>query len=1148
LRNDDGREHLKRLELGTGKGGGREAKRGAKDRVNHGAVSKGADGDESYFKRSTLDCPLARSRDSVVWKWKSGFMDGAKRYLEDISAADAGSVLADPEAQLTVPVSNFLTSIASEHGIGQLTLIREAQLPGVRPDFAALIDKRPCGWIELKAPGHSLDGAKWVGREKKQWELLRELDALIVTDGHGARFYQLGEFVADANLPEPPAEKWDATSLVALLRLFTERRPVTITRVSQLAARLAPLARLLRERIVAGLDKETRRDSIVSAHLAWKASVHEGASGSQFADDLAQVVAYSLAIAALRGGADDNRDGYVSLAEAQHALRGPNDVLAAALGPVLTVKGLMDDVAAEVGAIERLVSAVDVLKIRSAKDPRGEPWLWFYEDFLGKYDPKARKEAGVYYTPTPVVQCQVRLIDHILTERFGRALGFGDPGVVTLDPAAGSGTYPLAVLDQAAETATAIRGPAGPSQVVTSLAKNVFAFELMPGPYALSHLRVGQRLADLAGTPNPPSDVQVFLTDTLDDPDASETLLGLWGDQETLARERERARLVKREQPVTVVLGNPPYRRRTAESGGGWVVHSPHGEPLFDGLLRAAREANVIFSAQASLYNDYVYFWRWALWKVFEQNGPVPGVVSFITASSWLTGPALIGLRALVSDIADEVWVIDLGGDGHAAVKEENVFAIQTPVSIVTLFRRGASTGLPAAVSYRRVHGTAAAKLTALATIVAPTGGDDGWSKTQVAPGDPLVPDSGGAAWEAMPALIDLLPWQQPGCKVGRTWPISTSREVLMRRWEHLLSATEAVEREVRFDTRAHGRTIHTKVAGFPKLDELLPGAAPEPVVRYAYRSFDRRWTFQDPRLTRTESPSLWNSRSPRQVFFTAMTTKALGQGPAMIATADVPDLDCFRGGAGGRDVVPLLRDSMGTPNIAFGLLNALAVRYGFEVTPEDVGAYVYCILAHPGYQERFATDLATPGIRLPLTASPDLFREAVNLGAELLYLHTHGERFSGPGRPAGKVAAVTGVQWERAVTAIPTTLADCSFDPSTGALHVGDGVLAGVLPSVWEFSVSGLQVLPRWLGSRTHKGVGRASGDKTATPLDRIRPEVWEDEWNDELLDLVRILTLTVDRQEAQRDLLARVCDGELINASELPIPSESERQVPKT
>lgn len=234
--------------------------------------------------------------------------------------------------------------------------------------------------------------------------------------------------------------------VVTLLRQFVACRPPVITRVSQLAARLAPLTALLRDRLAAGLRKETSAPAVKSAKAVWAKHVHERVTDAEFADDLAQVVGYSLVIAGLRGGADADGDNTITLAEAQHALRGSNPVLAASLGPVIGAHGLLEAIASEVAAIERLASAIDPVRVARSKDPRGEPWLWFYEDFLAAYDRARRKSAGVYYTPTSVVQAQVRLVDQVLRTQFGRRYGFGDESVVTLDPATGSGTYPLAVL------------------------------------------------------------------------------------------------------------------------------------------------------------------------------------------------------------------------------------------------------------------------------------------------------------------------------------------------------------------------------------------------------------------------------------------------------------------------------------------------------------------------------------------------------------------------------------------------------------------------------------------------------------------------------------------------------------------------------
>lgn len=788
------------------------------------------------------------------------------------------------------------------------------------------------------------------------------------------------------------------------------------------------------------------------------------------------------------------------------------------------------------------MSVLDLDLIARSHDRRGEPWLWFYEDFLATYDPTARKKAGVYYTPTAVVQCQVRLVDHVLRERFDRRYGLGDEGVVVLDPACGSGTYPLAVIDKAAANVAA-RGPAGPRQTARTLADRLIAFELLPGPYAVASLRIGRRLTELAGSQTPLR-ANVFLTDTLDSPDLQPPNAALFGDAAELAADRIRARDVKRDRRVMVVLGNPPYKRVNRDEAGGWVVHGPRQpESLMDEVVNRAIALGVKFSATRSTYNLYVYFWRWALWKAFEAHGDGPAVVSFITASSWLTGPGFVGLREVARHHGDEVWVLDLGGDNKGAQPEENIFAIETPVAIVTIIRSGPSTAAPAEVRYRRLTGTPKERLAELTRVAAPDGDGDGWDLV-VAPtlGSPLTPVAGGAPWQDLPALADLFPWQQPGPVIGRTWPVCPDQETLRDRWAAFTVDPGTTAREEKFYTAKHGRNIHTKVGDLPTLASLPPGSAVPPVRRFGWRSFDRQWLIDDPRLQRTDSPSL-RTEGPRQIFLVAMMTNPVGPGPALVASAHVPDFRYFAN-RGGKDVMPLWRDAAAnTPNVALGVLGALtATRSGHagapDLSPDDLCAYVYALLSTPGYQVRFAAELGTPGPRVPLTADPALFDETAAAGRHLLWLHTYAERQQDPAAERGRyLPDVPGLGWQDPVTRPPRTLAaDVAYDPQARVLRISDGTITGVAPAVWDYQVSGLQVVRKWLGYRTAAPAGRAS--RSTSPLDAIRPGGWPDTWNDELLDLLRLLTVTVELRPRQDDLLDRVCNGPLIAAAAIATP----------
>jgi hypothetical protein len=1085
----------------------------------------------------------------------------ANSYHHHVHAAQKGSVDGEPEAQLTTPFSTLVAAIAQLSGMGEVTLIRETRQGPIRPDFGVLLTKghraRFVGWIELKAPGIAVDATSWSGRNAAQWAELSKLDVLLVSNGRIARLYRGGvPHGPDAQLPYDSPERWDSLPLIALLRRFLDARPLPVTSVGDLAERLAHRTADLRDRILWLLDRTDRAGATANqAFASWRTLVHPDCSARDFADGVSQVIAYGMVLAVLSTDeADSDHDGVVTIAEAREAIRHISPVMAAAFGPLVEKPELLSAVRVELGALETLVSAINPARVNRSADRRGEPWLYFYEDFLSVYDPEERKQAGVYYTPTAIVQAMVVMVENLLVERFGKRLGFADASVVTLDPATGTGTFPLAVIDQAAMRAERVRGAAGRIQAVANLSKNLIAFELLPGPYSVAQLRIGERLRTLDPTHH--AVAQVILTDTLESP-IGDTQLALFGDADVLAEEQNRAKRVKAERQVTVVMGNPPYRRVEREikgrGSGGWVVNGQvtgrkNDKSLFDDILDIAKK-NTIFSHHASLYNLYVYFWRWAIWKAFEAHGPGSRIVSFITASSWLAGPGFVGLRKVVRELCDEAWVIDLGGDSKGANPEQNVFAIETPVAVVILVRDAASNKKTAAqVHYRRIRGTAAEKLAAMEEIAQSS--DPFAGSWETAPADwmkPFVPLTGDSEWAQMPALADLFPWQQPGCMWNRLWPIAPHPSILKERWA-VFARASAEEKPGLFVTSKTGRSVTTQVGRLPKLSEVRAGTPPQPVVRYAFRSFDRQWALQDPRLAALERPALWQSVSNKQIFLVSLMTGKMSSGPVVTITADVPDKHYFRGSFGGKDVIPLYRDADGqVPNVTRGLLETIRKTLSLpQVTPEDLAAYVYALLSAPHYQRRFEEGLRTPGPRVPVTRDPQLWSEGVELGRYLIWLHTYAERFQDAGAGRGShVPFVPGLGWTTTTTSLPANTSEIRYDEKHQTLIVGEGRLSGVRKEVWDYSVSGMPVVKKWLGYRTEHGTGRAA--RSSNPLDNVRLDHWPDEWNDELLDLLRVLSLTLDIQPKQADLLDRVCSAPLFSVSDLPAPKPAERKAPK-
>jgi len=998
------------------------------------------------------------------------------------------------------------------------------------------------GHVELKAPGKGANPEKLKGGDREQWERFKNLPNLIYTDGNDWALYRNGQLegkmvrlAGDVSTAGPDAiGPADAEAILALMQDFLRWEPIVPSSPSALAKMLAPLCRLLRVDVLTALKNRESNLSLLAAD--WRKYLFPDADDYQFADAYAQTLTYALLLARLSG-----EGAGLSIPQAAAAIRTGHRLLADALG-ILGDPKAREEIETPVSVLERVIGAVDPAAL--TKKAKGDPWLYFYEDFLAAYDPKMRRDRGVYYTPVEVVQAQVKLVAQLLEERFDADYAFVNDKVITLDPGAGTGTYILAALQHGLSRVEQEKGPGMRGNFATQAARNLHAFELLVGPYAVAHLRLTQQILAEGGE-MPPDGVHVYLTDTLESPRQPPPAYPMLYKE--LGEEYKRAQKVKADAPVLVVIGNPPYDRQqieAAEAGlvrrkGGWVRFGDggqEGESIFKSFLKPLEALGWGVHAK-NLYNDYVYFWRWALWKVFENQGG-PGIVSFITAASYLRGPGFAGLRQVMRETFDDLWIIDLEGDNLGARKTENVFAIQTPVAIAVGVRYGdGQPEAPAAVHYTRVSGTQAEKLHTLAQVS--RFADLPWRDCLPGWTDPFLPTSDKPYW-SWPLLTDLFPWQVNGVKAGRTWPIDPDMATLQQRWERLMASND---RRTLFKDSPTGRKLHLSAPLLPPLKgsspslDKLPAAtnAPE-ALRYAYRSFDRQWLLADSRLLDRPSPDLWRSHSGHQVYLTSLLTKVLGEGPAAVATALIPDLDYFCN-RGARDVIPLWRDAGATePNVTAGVLGALAQAYGQAVTAEDLFAYSYAVLASPDYVHHFWDELTIPGSRLPIIKDATLFSRTAEFGRHLLWLHTYGERLVPPGYKPGRIPPGKAKCLKGTPAAPEKYPENFSYDLAGRQLHVGEGVFGPVRPEVWEFSVSGFKALQSWLAYRMKQGAGKKS-----SPLDQIRPAAWQ--FDEELLDLLWVLEHTVDLWPSLSVALNDILSGDLFTARDFPEPRPEER-----
>lgn len=1061
------------------------------------------------------------------------FGAAAKAKLANPSAAG------EPEEQLRTPLDTLFRDLAELCGIkrGWLEPIGETSLATLktRPDFAITLRNVLVGFVEVKAPGKGADPRRFRGHDKEQWEKLQSLPNLLYTDGNAFSLWRNGELVDSivelrGNVETSGAKLAAPQELLARFDSFLRWEPIPPNSPAELANVSARLCRLLRDEVVEQLAQQSPALTALAAD--WRKLLFPEANDQQFADGYAQAVTFGLLMAR-----SSNLRLANGLDQVGKQLGKTNSLIGAAL------RLLTDDVSEKAleTSIKTLVRVLDAVNWQAISKGDPDAWLYFYENFLGVYDNALRKLTGSYYTPPEVVGPMVRLVDDALRREFGRSAGLAAPEVTLADPAMGTGTFLLGVLRHIAAAVKEDQGAGAVPQAVEAAIGRLIAFELQLGPFAVAQLRVYAELLELIGQ-RPRTPPRMFVTDTLGNPYAKEEELG--SVYRTIAQSRLEANEIKRKEPITVVLGNPPYKEK-AKGRGGWIEEGSDQVAQVQ-LFKAwipPREWGVGAHAK-HLRNLYVYFWRWATWKVFDHDPEHDeGIVCFITVAGFLNGPGFQRMRDDLRRKADHIWVIDCSPEGHQPEVPTRIFqGVQQPVCIVMAARtKRKAADEPAAVKYVALPaGRREEKFAALDKLKL---GARAW---QACPSEwraPFLPAAKGS-WAHYPALDTLFTYNGSGVMPGRTWVIAPDAESLERRWRLLIRA-KPEQKEALFVPHLNKGQLGDRHVE-REVKKGLPGFAdnPKPIAKeqggcvpplpYGFRSFDRQWIIPDNRLLNRPNPELWRSYSKRQVYLTALHRTSPTSGPAITFVAHVPDLDHYNG-RGGR-VFPLWRDAAATQtNLAPTLLETLRTHFRQPVAPEDAFAYLAGVAAHPAYTARFQTELTQPGLRVPLTADRSLFARTAAVGRRVIWLHTFGERYVDPkaDRPPSppRMPKGTGpiVPAEGMISNDPAAMPDeMSYDAARCRLTVGEGFVERVPSAVWDYEVSGKRVLTQWFSYRKRNRERPIIGDRRPpSKLGDIQPDHWLAEYTTELLNLLHVLALLVELEPTQAELLEEICEG---------------------
>ncbi|MCD6518394.1 MAG: N-6 DNA methylase [Anaerolineae bacterium] len=957
---------------------------------------------------------------------------------------------------------------ATGHSEIKVTILPRPTEAG-NPDFRVWDGaSRIVGYIEAKPPTEDLDRFE----ASEQLERYRStFPNLILTNFLEFRLYREGRRVATARLARPmvlttlrhtpPLE--DVAGVWALIDQFLSfslPRPLT---AESLAVELAKRTRFLRDVVHQQLsvEQERGRGSLLGFYEAFKKFLIGSLTPEEFADLYAQTVTYGLFAARTRA-----TDGFSRQAAFYYIP--PTIGILRDLFRFISLEEIPEEMAWMVDDIVQVLAVADVsgMMSRFYQEGKGsDPIVHFYETFLAHYDPEERERRGVYYTPDPVVSYIVRSLHLLLKIKFAKADGLASKGVTLLDPAAGTMTFVARAAERAVQEFVDKYGEGGREAFIRNhILRNFYAFELMMAPYAVGHLKMAFFLEELGHRLGKDERVPFYLTNTLD---MSELQASKFPGLSSLAEESRRALEVKRETPILVILGNPPYSGHS-ENKGEWILRQIEVYKQVDG--KPLGEKNPKW-----LQDDYVKFLRFAQWKIEEAGR---GVVGMITNHSYLDNPTFRGMRRSLMQTFDEIYLLDLHGNSLKRERcpdgspDENVFDIRQGVAIAFFVKTGERGA--AIVRHAELWGLREAKYKWLERHDVST---TLWAEIHPKPEFYLFVPRDEAELErynTFSKITEIFPKYSVG--------IVTARDRLTIRWSpeevwNTVLNFSSLDPELARQAYQLGNKVSAERIKRAQQDVRDP--VRDKVVPILYRPFDVRYTYY------TGTANGFHERPRPEIMHhmlagenVALITSRLTKGETFRhaqVTTNIVEVICMSPKTSNNGFVfPLylypdveredlfspLEPQERRPNIKPEVFDRLAETYGKAPTPEEIFHYIYAVLYAPSYREKYTDFLQLDFPRIPFPAEREIFEALAGLGKRLVDLHLLRSseldpplaRFEGIGD--GRVARNKreGLRYDRQAERV-------YINPTQ--------YFAPVPLEVWEYTIGGYQVAKKWLKDR---------------------------------------------------------------------------------
>ena len=934
------------------------------------------------------------------------------------------------------------------------------------PDLTLLSKHLPIAYIEAKdLEDGDLDGRK---KNKEQFDRYKaSLDTIIFTDYLDFHLYEHGEWQQSVRLAEIQGNKIrlsDADRFVSLMEHIKNARPQRITSASKLAQLMAGKARLLRDIIEQALIQDGDTPTELRCYMEdFRKTLLHDITPKKFADIYAQTIAYGMFAARLH---DDTPDDFTR-AEAANLIPKTNPFLRKIFQQIAGYD-LDERIVWIVDDLVSAFAATDMEKIMQGfgKDTQQtDPILHFYEDFLFQYDPAAKKQCGVYYTPQPVVEFIVRAVDDILRTEFNLPMGLADTSkteveqeipqdpkhrkekklvhrVQVLDPATGTGTFLAEAVRQIKRDLGGQMG-AWPSYVPEHLRPRLYGFELMMAPYTIAHIKLDMEIGVKMD-----SRLNVYLTNSLEEANMdSGTLFG-----DYLAQEANAASCIKKESPVMIVMGNPPYSV-SSNNKGEWI------NKLLDDYKKNLNEKKL------NLDDDYIKFIRLAQYYV-ERNGE--GVLAYICNNSFIDGITHRQMRSELMRVFDKIYILDLHGNTRRketspdGSKDENVFDIMQGVSINIFVKKSGKSKVPAEVRHYDLYGMREYKYDFLRTH-------------NLASVEWQILNLQSPYFFFVPKDFSLQNEYERGFKVDELLKVYVSG----------------------FQTKRDALTIHKSVSDLAvvltdieNLDEqtiseryqLEDGrdwtvnsakndvcSRKGEIIKVMYRPFDDRYTYYSGKtkgFIAYPRREIYQHLEKNNISFITCRQQSTFDFQHIFATQLLSDMCSISSQTKETGYIfPLYlypeRGSIETErraNLDEKIWAQINTAIGKETSPEDIFDYIYGVLHSPAYRAKYKEFLKVDFPRIPYPKDLSEFEHFRSFGNQLRELHLmHSVPESPVSFPNAGSMQVDALRWEWN-----------KDDGYSGNIWINETqCFEGVPAEAWEFYIGGYQPAQKWLKDR---------------------------------------------------------------------------------